>query len=234
MSALSVRFLPSSAPRAARPERTFRAYHALLDSPGERRCNHACRMANVQFPLPTSPEPAGGPISGPRSGPVCPGCGQGVDPLRAGHVAVLEGGFRYFCDARCKQRYLSSEGLPQEEDVATARPPEVAYALEPANDAIRPSFPSAPDGPTSSRSAPPRGRPAIDRPHHPRRDQRRHPGRPRHPGRRRHPGRPRHPRLDRRCRRSSADLLRSRHPGRNSRSRTPSPSPPRCAKVRRR
>jgi Cu+-exporting ATPase len=88
-------------------------------------------MANVQFPIPTSPEPVGGPVSGPRSGPVCPGCGQGVDPLRAGHVAVLEGGFRYFCDARCKQRYLSSEGLPQEEEVATARPPEVAYAEVP-------------------------------------------------------------------------------------------------------
>ncbi len=50
--------------------------------------------------------------------------------MRAGHVAVLDGGFRYFCNAACKQRYLGTLGLPQEEDVATARPPEVAYHLE--------------------------------------------------------------------------------------------------------
>jgi Cu+-exporting ATPase len=53
-----------------------------------------------------------------------------VDPLRAGHVAVLEGRFRYFCHADCKQRYLSDAGRPQEEDVATARPPEVEYRPE--------------------------------------------------------------------------------------------------------
>ena len=87
---------------------------------------------------------------------LCPGCGQGVDPLRAGHVAALEGrGFHYFCRASCKQDYLRSRGRPQEEDVPTATPPEVAYALEAANDAVRPSFPSAPEGPTSSiRSTP--------------------------------------------------------------------------------
>jgi P-type Cu+ transporter len=51
-----------------------------------------------------------------------------VDPLRAGHVAVLNGGFRYFCHAACKQRYLNEQGRPQEEDVATALPPAVSYA----------------------------------------------------------------------------------------------------------
>lgn len=71
---------------------------------------------------------------------LCPGCGQGVDPLRAGHVAALEGrGFHYFCRASCKQEYLRAKGRPQEEDVPTARPPEVEYALEPANDANGPS-----------------------------------------------------------------------------------------------
>jgi Cu+-exporting ATPase len=49
-----------------------------------------------------------------------------VDPLRAGHVAVLGGRFRYFCNAACKQRFLSAAGLPQEEEVATASPPAVA------------------------------------------------------------------------------------------------------------
>jgi P-type Cu+ transporter len=63
---------------------------------------------------------------------LCPGCGQGVDPLRAGHVAALEGrGFHYFCRASCKQDFLRASGRPQEEDVPTARPPDVAYAFDP-------------------------------------------------------------------------------------------------------
>jgi Cu+-exporting ATPase len=67
---------------------------------------------------------------------LCPGCGQRVDPLRAGHVAALEGlGFRYFCHASCKQDFLRANGRPQEEDVPTAAPPEVAYALDALNDA---------------------------------------------------------------------------------------------------
>jgi cation transport ATPase len=56
-----------------------------------------------------------------------------VDPLRAGHVAVLEGGFRYFCRADCKQAMLRAQGRPQEEDVATARPPEVVESEPPAS-----------------------------------------------------------------------------------------------------
>ena len=48
-----------------------------------------------------------------------------MDPLRAGHVAVLGGRFRYFCRAECKQAFLRTQGRPQEEEVATARPPEV-------------------------------------------------------------------------------------------------------------
>jgi len=52
-----------------------------------------------------------------------------VDPLRAGHVAVLGGRFRYFCRSECKEQYLRAAGLPQEEDVATAQPPPVAPAV---------------------------------------------------------------------------------------------------------
>ena len=56
-----------------------------------------------------------------------------MDPLRAGHVAALEGrGFHYFCDAACKQEYLRGNGQPSQEDVPTASPPEVAYALTPS------------------------------------------------------------------------------------------------------
>jgi Cu+-exporting ATPase len=41
-------------------------------------------------------------------------------------VAVLEGRFRYFCRADCKQTYLRAHGRPLEEDVPTAKPPDVA------------------------------------------------------------------------------------------------------------
>jgi hypothetical protein len=45
-----------------------------------------------------------GPVSAPvSSSAVCPGCGKGVDPLRAGHVAILEGRFRYFCRPECSR-----------------------------------------------------------------------------------------------------------------------------------
>ncbi|HEY8087382.1 MAG TPA: HAD-IC family P-type ATPase [Polyangiaceae bacterium] len=45
-------------------------------------------------------------------------------------MAVLESGFRYFCNAACKHAYLRSRGRPLEEDVVTARPPAVAPAHE--------------------------------------------------------------------------------------------------------
>lgn len=52
-----------------------------------------------------------------------------MDPLRAGHVAMLAGRFRYFCRAECKQVFLRAHGRPLEEDVATMRPPDVARAV---------------------------------------------------------------------------------------------------------
>jgi cation transport ATPase len=53
-------------------------------------------------------------------------------------VAVLESsGFHYFCDALCKRHYLSVRGQPQEEDVATASPPDVEYASASPSEAPR-------------------------------------------------------------------------------------------------
>jgi cation transport ATPase len=62
----------------------------------------------------------------------CPSCGKPVDTLRAGAVAILDGGFRYFCDAACKRAYvqLGSGALPSQ--TVTADPPPVAPAVLPA------------------------------------------------------------------------------------------------------
>jgi len=87
-------------------------------------------MANPQFPEPTAPVNGAPSSAVTEAASTCLGCGQAVDPLRAGHVAILEGRFRYFCGSACKKAYLTAAGRPQEEDVATARPPDVALAGE--------------------------------------------------------------------------------------------------------
>jgi Cu+-exporting ATPase len=100
-------------------------------------------MANARFPGSPAPSTSGAPSPSiqSRSGS-CPGCGQEVDPLRAGHVAILEGSFCYFCRPECKQAYLRSQGRQNEEIVVTANPPEVAFELtngQPASQ-VRPKF----------------------------------------------------------------------------------------------
>jgi Cu+-exporting ATPase len=63
---------------------------------------------------------------------LCPGCGRHVDRLRAGHVAILGGEFRYFCDHACKLAHLGSIDTTFPTDV-TAEPPRVALApIEPS------------------------------------------------------------------------------------------------------
>src|SRR5579872_4380318 len=114
--------------------------------------------------------PAAAPASA-AAGPApalatCPGCGQGVDPLRAGHVAILDGRFRYFCRSDCKQLYLRAQGRPPEEDVATARPPEVAVGLaqaQPVSEA-RPRFPSRPQVVEREPREPAASRPTLPSP----------------------------------------------------------------------
>ena len=69
---------------------------------------------------------------------VCPGCGKPVDPLRAGHVAILRGQFFYFCDHACKVEHLQSvaDGAVLSDDVATAEPPKVEGATEDPGSAV--------------------------------------------------------------------------------------------------
>ncbi|HSQ63472.1 MAG TPA: hypothetical protein VLM85_09675, partial [Polyangiaceae bacterium] len=74
----------------------------------------------------------------------CPACGREIDPLRAGQVAVLEGGFVYFCDQACKVRWAKARGGVASDDVETAEPPPVAPAPEPAPEPVAVSAPETP------------------------------------------------------------------------------------------
>jgi cation transport ATPase len=67
--------------------------------------------------------PASGGAS--ASASLCPGCGKAIDPLRAGHVAILEGGFRYFCGAECKSQFVDVSSKRASLDAMTADPPTV-------------------------------------------------------------------------------------------------------------
>lgn len=60
-----------------------------------------------------------------RSRTTCPACGKGVDPLRAGQVAILDGAFRYFCNAACKAAYVETSSKRPILDAMTAEPPAV-------------------------------------------------------------------------------------------------------------
>ena len=62
----------------------------------------------------------------PISASPCPGCGKAIDPLRAGHVAILDGGFRYFCGATCKSLFVDVSSKRASLDAMTAEPPAVA------------------------------------------------------------------------------------------------------------
>jgi P-type Cu+ transporter len=87
----------------------------------------ACLSAVLQaIPEPKS-EPQGSetPASA-TQGHKCPACGRGVDSLRAGHVAIMEGRFLYFCDEHCKRELVAQASGPMPSEVATVEPPPVA------------------------------------------------------------------------------------------------------------
>ncbi len=89
-------------------------------------------MANVTSTPPSSAAPA--------SSAICPGCGKAVDPLRAGHVAILDGAFAYFCNAECKQsRFRGPASTLSPDEIETAAPPEVVVLGAPAQSTPTPS-----------------------------------------------------------------------------------------------
>ncbi len=88
---------------------------------------------------------AGGPRTGTNSpagprGPQvsCSGCGAPLDPLRAGHVAIFDARFHFFCSYhRCRARYL---GQPESE----APRPVVAAPRSHSLNAVLPAVRAAP------------------------------------------------------------------------------------------
>ncbi|WP_049949378.1 HAD-IC family P-type ATPase [Sorangium cellulosum] len=60
--------------------------------------------------------------AGPAVAPLpCSGCSKLIDPLRAGHVAIFDQRFHYFCNARCRHTFLG-EASPAPGDARPAGP----------------------------------------------------------------------------------------------------------------
>ncbi|XXT19938.1 HAD-IC family P-type ATPase [Sorangium sp. So ce429] len=90
--------------------------------------------------------------AGPAVAPLpCSGCSKLIDPLRAGHVAIFDQRFHYFCDARCRHAFLG-EAPPAPGDV---RPAGLAGSGAP----VRGFSPGAPPA-AGSHAAAPRAEPA--------------------------------------------------------------------------
>src|SRR5438045_3498031 len=81
----------------------------------------------------------------PSSAALCPACGKAVDPLRAGHVAIMGGGFRYFCDAKCKSDYVEVTSKRLTLDAMTAEPPSVTASSGVREKDQEPAFPPVAD-----------------------------------------------------------------------------------------
>lgn len=75
----------------------------------------------------------------------CPGCGKAIDPLRAGHVAIIDGGFQYFCGPACKRAYAEVSSKRSSLDALTADPlPVVSSGPIPRYSASLPDLPRPP------------------------------------------------------------------------------------------
>jgi Cu+-exporting ATPase len=96
------------------------------------------------------------PRSAPPSGSSCPGCAKLIDPLRAGHVAIYDGVFLYYCDSGCKALHLRTIASHMGDDVPTLDPPAVIeraqLALAARREAEPPtgSFPPTDSRPSSA------------------------------------------------------------------------------------
>lgn len=68
----------------------------------------------------------------------CPACGKKTDPLRAGHVAIFDERFQYFCDRGCREDWLQG-GRPNRSSFRppSIRPPSISPSRAPS---LPPSF----------------------------------------------------------------------------------------------
>ncbi len=77
--------------------------------------------------------PTSGGEAGPTSTSLCPACRKPIDALRAGQVAILDGQFRYFCDAKCKAEYVDVVSKrPTLNEALTQQPPPVQSGVRSA------------------------------------------------------------------------------------------------------
>ncbi|WP_437609529.1 HAD-IC family P-type ATPase [Sorangium sp. So ce834] len=96
--------------------------------------------------------------AGPAVAPLpCSGCSKLIDPLRAGHVAIFDQRFHYFCNARCRHVFLG-EASPAPGDARPSGPAAHGAPLlgAPAR-GISPAAPPVAAGPHASA---PRAEPA--------------------------------------------------------------------------
>jgi Cu+-exporting ATPase len=105
---------------------------------------------------------------GPVSASFCPACNKPIDALRAGQVAILDGQFRYFCDAKCKGEYVEVLSKRPALDAMTAQPPPVASGVRSSEPKLPPEEipdhdpPPAFPPPEEARAAPPVSQPRIE------------------------------------------------------------------------
>lgn len=79
---------------------------------------------------------------GPTSASFCPACRKPIDALRAGQVAILDGQFRYFCDAKCKGEYVEVlSKRPTLNEALTQQPPPVQSGVRSAKPEPIPASP---------------------------------------------------------------------------------------------
>lgn len=82
----------------------------------------------------------------------CAACGAPVDPLRAGHVAIFDAEFRFFCDFyRCRQAYVGGEAIEPPPQVTPPPPSVTDPTLGAVLPPVRAAVASAPDEPVPDR-----------------------------------------------------------------------------------
>lgn len=76
--------------------------------------------------------------AGPRGGQVpCSGCAAPLDPLRAGHVAIFNAQFHFFCSRqRCRARFVGEPEASVPETSPTPRSPVLDAVLPPVQAAV--------------------------------------------------------------------------------------------------